>query len=50
MANGLAGRNTLIKILGRGDLSAKLAVKAHAFSKTAKEAIEAKGGTTEIIE
>jgi len=47
--NGLASKNTLVKILGRGDLAAKIDVKAHAFSKTAKEAIEAKGGTTEII-
>ncbi|MBD99489.1 MAG: 50S ribosomal protein L15 [Verrucomicrobia bacterium] len=47
--NGLASKKTLVKILGRGDLAAKIDVKAHAFSKTAKEAIEAKGGTTEII-
>lgn len=47
--NGLASKNTLVKILGRGELAAKIDVKAHAFSKTAKEAIESKGGTTEII-
>lgn len=48
--NGLASNNSLVKILGRGDLKAKVNVKAHAFSKSAKEAIEAKGGTVEILE
>ena len=47
--NGLASKKDLIKILGRGELKAKLEVKAHAFSKSAKEAIESKGGTAEII-
>jgi large subunit ribosomal protein L15 len=47
--NGLASRNTLVKILGRGTVDAKVTVKAHAFSKSAKEAIEAKGGSTETI-
>lgn len=47
--NGLASRNTLVKILGRGTIDAKIAVKAHSFSKSAKEAIEAKGGSTETI-
>jgi large subunit ribosomal protein L15 len=46
VANGLAGKKDLIKILGRGTLSAKLNVSAHAFSASAKEAIEAAGGTT----
>jgi large subunit ribosomal protein L15 len=49
MDNGLAGRNTLVKILGRGTVDSKVTVKAHAFSKSAKEAIEAKGGSTETI-
>ncbi len=44
--NGLASKNDLIKILGQGELKAKLEVTAHAFSKTAIEAIEAQGGTT----
>ncbi len=43
-ANGLAGSNDLIKVLGRGELSAKLKVTAHAFSASAKEAIEKVGG------
>ena len=37
-----------VKILGNGELKAKLEVKAHAFSKTAKEAIEAAGGKAEV--
>ena len=45
IANGLAGKNDLIKILGRGEIKAKVEVNAHAFSATAKAAIEAKGGT-----
>ncbi|MCU7557057.1 50S ribosomal protein L15 [Macrococcus capreoli] len=38
-----------IKILGNGELTVKLTVKAHKFSASAKEAIEGKGGTTEVI-
>lgn len=47
--NGLADHKKQIKILGRGELKSKIDVKAHAFSKSAKEAIEAQGGTTEIL-
>jgi large subunit ribosomal protein L15 len=46
----LAGKKDLIKILGRGELTSKITISAHAFSKTAKDAIEAKGGSTSIIE
>lgn len=42
---GFAGPKHLIKILGKGELSAKLHVEAHAFSKTAEEAITSAGGT-----
>ncbi|MFO7940592.1 MAG: 50S ribosomal protein L15 [Bacteroidales bacterium] len=42
---GLVKRNSLVKILGNGELTQKLEVKAHAFSKTAKEAIESLEGT-----
>ncbi len=42
--NGLASKKDLIKILGMGELSATVEVSAHAFSKTASEAIESKGG------
>jgi len=47
--NGLAGRKELIKILGRGELTAKLNVTAHKFSKTAIAAIEAQGGTVTTL-
>ena len=43
--HGLASRNDLVKILGRGELKAKLEVKAHAFTATAQKAIEAAGGS-----
>jgi len=46
---GLANKNDLIKILGRGELKAKLEVTAHAFSKTAIQAIEAQGGVATKI-
>lgn len=42
-------RGVLIKVLGTGDFSKKLTVKAHAFSKSAIEKIEKAGGKTEII-
>jgi len=41
---GLASKNDVVKILGRGELKAKLNVKAHKFTATAKAAIEAAGG------
>jgi len=42
---GLISKNRLVKILGKGELTLKLEVEAHAFSKSAIEAIEAKEGT-----
>ena len=42
-------KNALIKILGDGELSKKLKVRAHRFSKTAIQKIEAQGGTVEVI-
>jgi len=45
VANGLASKNDLIKILGRGELTSKVEVKANKFSKTASAAIEKAGGT-----
>jgi large subunit ribosomal protein L15 len=39
-----------LKILGRGELTKKLTVHAHAFSKTARERIESAGGTCQVIE
>ena len=47
--NGLVSKNELVKILGNGELKAKLEVTAHAFSKSAVEAIEAQGGTATKI-
>jgi large subunit ribosomal protein L15 len=46
---GLASKNDLIKILGKGKLTKKLDIKAHAFSKSAKAAIEAFEGTITLI-
>lgn len=43
---GLAGKNELVKILGRGELKSKLKVSAHKFTASAKAAIEAAGGET----
>lgn len=42
--NRLVGKNDLVKILGRGELKAKIKVSAHKFTATAKQAIEAAGG------
>ena len=42
--HGLASKNDLIKILGRGEVKSKLHIKAHAFSTAAQKAIEAAGG------
>jgi large subunit ribosomal protein L15 len=50
VAAGLIKRqDELVKILGRGDLETALMVKAHAFSRSAREKIEAAGGTVELI-
>lgn len=46
---GLASKNDLVKILGRGTLTAKVNITAHAFSSTAKEAIEKVGGSTATV-
>ena len=48
-AANLVKKNALVKILGNGELKAKLEVEANAFSKTAEEAIKAVGGNTTII-
>lgn len=49
IAAGVISKNDKVKILGNGTLGAKLTVKAHAFSQSAKEAIEKLEGTTEIL-
>jgi large subunit ribosomal protein L15 len=48
-AIGLVHKGALVKILGRGELSVAVTVKAHAFSKSAEAAITAAGGTTEVL-
>lgn len=47
---GLVNKRGLIKVLGQGDLDVALTVKAHAFSASAAEKIEAAGGSIEVIE
>ena len=49
-AAGLAKRRDPVKILGRGEISTKLTVRAHAFSATAREKIEGAGGACEVID
>jgi|1185.fasta_scaffold77777_1 large subunit ribosomal protein L15 len=48
-ARGLVAKRGLVKILGRGELSKSLTVKAHAFSGSARQAIEAAGGSVEVV-
>ncbi len=50
VANGLASKHDLVKILGRGELSAGIEVSAHQFSKSATAAIEAAGGKCDTID
>lgn len=47
--HGLVGKNDLIKVLGRGELKAKLDVTVHKFSESAVKAIEAAGGKAETL-
>lgn len=47
--NGVVKKTDRVKILGTGELTAKLSVSAHAFSATAKEAIEQLGGSVNIV-
>lgn len=42
---GFVSKNQLVKVLAQGELTSKVSVQAHAFSKTAEAAIVAKGGT-----
>jgi len=48
-AKGLTGKGALVKVLGRGDLSRAVTVKAHAFSKAAEAAITDAGGSVEVL-
>jgi large subunit ribosomal protein L15 len=49
LGKGLVGKSALVKVLGRGELTRPVTVKAHAFSKAAEEAITAAGGTVERL-
>ncbi|ADO45119.1 ribosomal protein L15 [Hydrogenobacter thermophilus TK-6] len=46
---GLVKKGMPVKVLGDGELSKRLSVKAHAFSSSAKEKIEAAGGSCEVL-
>ena len=46
---GLVSKSAFVKVLGRGTVTRALTVKAHAFSKSAEEAITAAGGTVERL-
>jgi large subunit ribosomal protein L15 len=48
-AKGLVHKHGLVKVLGRGELTRRVNVSAHAFSRTAVTAIEATGGRTEVL-
>ncbi len=47
--NGLSGRTDLIKLLGNGELKTKIVFKINAVSEKAKAAVEAAGGSVEIV-
>ena len=49
VAAGLARKGTPVKVLGDGEVSVALQVRAHAFSATAAEKITAAGGTVEVV-
>ena len=48
-AQGLVHKHGLVKVLGRGALTRAVQVKAHAYSKTAEQAITAAGGSVEVL-
>ena len=49
VANGIVGKGDYVKVLASGELTVKLNVTAHAFSETAKAAIEANGGSAQLV-
>jgi large subunit ribosomal protein L15 len=49
LAKGLVHKHGLVKVLGRGELTRAVVVRAHAFSKSAEQAIIAAGGTVETL-
>ena len=48
-AAGLVHKHGLVKVLGRGELTRAVTVRAHAFSKSAEQAITSAGGTVEVL-
>ena len=50
VARGLAKKGDLVKVLGRGSVTSALAVSAHAFSESARAALEAAGGTLTVLD
>ena len=48
-AKGLVHKHGLVKVLGRGELTRAVRVRAHAFSKSAEQAITAAGGSVDVI-
>jgi large subunit ribosomal protein L15 len=49
LAKSLVGKGALVKVLGRGEITRAVTVKAHAFSRAAEEAIRSAGGTVEVL-
>jgi large subunit ribosomal protein L15 len=49
VANGLAGKGELVKVLGGGELTKAISVEAHAFSKSAQAAITGAGGSITVV-
>ncbi|MDQ3898592.1 MAG: 50S ribosomal protein L15 [Actinomycetota bacterium] len=49
LAAGLVHKHGLVKVLGRGELTRAVRVSAHAFSRSAEQAITAAGGTVEVL-
>ena len=47
--HGLAHKGALVKVLGRGELTRKVTISAHAFSKSAESAITAAGGSVTVL-
>jgi large subunit ribosomal protein L15 len=50
LQHGLAHKGQLVKVLGRGTITRAVTVKAHAFSKSAEQAITAAGGSIEVLD
>jgi large subunit ribosomal protein L15 len=49
VANGIVNKTDKVKLLGRGELTAKLAISVHASSEAAKKAVESTGGSLTIV-